>query len=228
MEIVRAWRNAPPPGMNRVKVTDVVKLLDVNIDSKLNFKKHIEKMCKTATQKSKALFRVRYFLSFEQAKTLVTSYIMSNFSYCPLIWMFRGKISNTLINKTHKRALTVLHKRFDLDFEELLNLESYDKVHTINLRFLLTEVFKSLIKLNPELMWQLFEIKENNYVLRNGLQLKALEVKTNRYGVNSLIFQGTSLWNTVKSEIKDSPSLEVFIKKIKSWDSIKCNCTICS
>ena len=50
-------------GIN-IKVTDVVKLLGVNIDSKLNFKKHIEKMCKTATQKSKALFRVRDFLSF--------------------------------------------------------------------------------------------------------------------------------------------------------------------
>ena len=184
-------------------------------------------MCKAATQKSKALFIVRDFLSFEQAKILVTSYIMSNFSYCPLIWMFCCKISNTLINKTQKRALTALHKRFDLDFEELLNLESCDKFHTINLRFLLTEVFKSLNKLNHEFMWQLFEIKENNYVLRNGLQLKAPQVKINRYGVNSLIFQGTSLWNTVNSEIKDSPSLEVFRKKIKSWDSIKCNCTIC-
>ena len=42
-------------------------------------------------------------------------------------------------------------------------------------------------------MWQLFEIKDKNYVLRNGLQLKAPQVKTKRYGINSLIIQGTSL-----------------------------------
>ena len=39
------------------------------------------------------------------SKLLLISIIMSNFSYFPLIWLFRSKGADNVINRTHKRAL---------------------------------------------------------------------------------------------------------------------------
>ena len=36
----------------------------------------------------RAIFRVKNFATLEQAKALADAYILSNFRYCPAIWMF--------------------------------------------------------------------------------------------------------------------------------------------
>ncbi len=77
---------------NQIFCTKEVKLLGLTIDYKLNFKSHIEKLCKRVNQKINALLSFRKCISFKQAKILVNAYIISKFSYCPLIWMFCGKI----------------------------------------------------------------------------------------------------------------------------------------
>ena len=57
----------------------------------------IENNCCKANNKMKGLFRIRSFLTPEQAKVLAEAYILSNFRYCPLVWMFCGKCSNNFI-----------------------------------------------------------------------------------------------------------------------------------
>ena len=51
---------------------------------------------------------------------LYNSFVLSNFNYCPLIWMFSGKSSNNEINRIHKRALRALLDDLESTFEELL------------------------------------------------------------------------------------------------------------
>ena len=46
-----------------ISVTDSVKLLGITIDKKLNFKCHIEELCKKAFSQTKALFQIRPFLT---------------------------------------------------------------------------------------------------------------------------------------------------------------------
>ena len=77
-----------------IKSSKNVKLLGVKIDSKLNFDSHVKNICKKANQKSRALIRIRNYLSLEKAKILCSAYIMSTFSYCPLISMFHCKSIN--------------------------------------------------------------------------------------------------------------------------------------
>ena len=68
-----------------LKSTNSIKLLGLTIDSKLNFNTHVESLCKKASQKVKALYRIRPYLNFTHSKLLYNTYIMSNFNYCPLI-----------------------------------------------------------------------------------------------------------------------------------------------
>ena len=51
-----------------------VKLLGVFLDRKINFETHIQSLCKKASQKLKALFRIRPYLNFRCAKRLCEAY----------------------------------------------------------------------------------------------------------------------------------------------------------
>ena len=63
------------------------KLLGILIDRDLSFDKHL-KSCRKAGQKLNALARISNYLTHDQKRLLLNSIIKSQFSYCPLIWMF--------------------------------------------------------------------------------------------------------------------------------------------
>ena len=88
-----------------IKSPDTVELLEITLEKNINFKQHIQNICRKASNKSKALLRIRKLLNLEQAQVLEEVYISSNFRYCPLILMFWGKMSENLIVKTHYRTL---------------------------------------------------------------------------------------------------------------------------
>ena len=48
------------------------------------------------------------FSNFKKGDCIINLFVISNFKYCPIIWMFCGKGANNKINKIHKRALRVL------------------------------------------------------------------------------------------------------------------------
>ena len=62
-----------------------VTLLGLEVDSKLNFDKHISKLCNKCAGILNALCRIKRFLAFNERKILVNSFIYSNFNYCPLV-----------------------------------------------------------------------------------------------------------------------------------------------
>ena len=211
-----------------LKSVSSVKLLGVIIDSKLNFRLHVESLCKTASVKVRALLRIRPYLDYSSAKHLCCAYILSTFNYCPLIWMNGCKSNDALINKVHKRALSIVYRDFDSSFQELLTLDKGNTIHLRNLRALMTEVFKSLKNINPEFMWNIFSTKTTGYKLRSGIVLKLPPANTTKYGVNSLCFRGSILWNTLPNSLKLSRSLEEFRCSIKNWTGNTCTCHICS
>ena len=64
------------------------KILRILIDNNLNFKSHMKKICEKAKQKLSALARISKLTTSTERKKLINSFINSQFTYCPLIWMF--------------------------------------------------------------------------------------------------------------------------------------------
>ena len=60
-----------------VKESNEVMLLDITIDNKLVFKKHIENLCRTAQYKLHALTRTRKYLTLDKAILLRNTFINS-------------------------------------------------------------------------------------------------------------------------------------------------------
>ena len=65
-----------------------------------------------AGRKLTALGRSSRFLPFNKHRLLMKSFIESQFSYCPLLWMFHDRDLNNKINRLYERTLrmTVLDK----------------------------------------------------------------------------------------------------------------------
>ena len=49
-------------------------------------------------------------MRFEQRKCIINSFIISHFSYCPLVWMFHSRRLNNRINHIHERALRIIYQ----------------------------------------------------------------------------------------------------------------------
>ena len=91
-----------------IRSPDTVELLGITADKNINFKRHILNIYHKASNKTKALFRIKKFFNLKQAQVLAEAYISSNFRYCPLIWTFYGKMSDNLIVETHYRTLRAI------------------------------------------------------------------------------------------------------------------------
>ena len=105
-----------------------------------------------------------------QLELTITTFTMSHFSYCPLVWMFHDKASNNKINKIHERTLRIIHKDSTSNFQELLSKRNSVSVHQRNLQLLLTEIYETVhnLNLNPTFMTQVFEEKDVPYNFREN------------------------------------------------------------
>ena len=84
------------------------KIPGVIIVNKLNFKSHISELRKKASQKIATLSRLSSYLHKSEKKLIFNSIVKSQFSYCPLVWMFCSRTSNNMINKLHERSLRII------------------------------------------------------------------------------------------------------------------------
>ena len=200
----------------------------MTIDSMLNFNQHVQLICRKASKKVRAFSRIAPDLEYETNVMLYNSFVLSNFNYCPLIWMFNGKSSNNEINRIHKRALRVLLDDYVSTFEELLQKRGEHTIHTRNLQALLLEAYKCLTSKNPSFLWDLFERRPTNYNLRIKDLVQLPSTKTVRYGLNSLRFRGSTLWNTLPDMIKSAKNDRQFKNRIKDWTGSTCCCIICA
>ena len=106
---------------------------------------------------------------------------MSNFSYCPLIWLFCSKGANSEINRTHKRALRALYGDYESTFEELLDKDKSLTIHKKNLQRLMVEIYKTIKHLNSAYMWEFFIKKDVPYNLRSNEVCKIPSINSQRY-----------------------------------------------
>ena len=130
------------------------------------------------------------------------SFITSQFSYCPLVWMFHSRGANDLINKIHDITLRCVYNDSTSTFEELLIKDNSVSIHHRNLQVLATEIFKAVNNLNALILNSIFHVKSNPYNLRSGTTLTTRNVKTTKYGIETLSFRGPKLWALVPENIK--------------------------
>ena len=75
-------------------------------------------------------------------------------------------------------------------------------MHVNNLQKLMIEIFKTMNGLNPPLVWEFHERKHFTYNLRIQNLCKLPPIKTMSFGLDSISFRGSFLWNILDDDIK--------------------------
>ena len=101
-------------------------------------------------------------MDLSKRRNLMKAFITSQFSYCPLIWMFHSRNLNNKINRIHEQALRLVYQN-NLSFSELLNLDNSLTVQQKNLQRLVTEIYKVKNGIAPEIMKEIFELQNPSY-----------------------------------------------------------------
>ena len=130
--------------------------------------------------------------------------------------VFCGKVPNHRINRTLKRALRILHNGHDSSLNTLLKKSDTVTIHMKNLQKWMLEIYKSMNHLNSSYIWQLHERKEIQYDLRTKHLCKLPITKMIKFGMESLSFKGSLLWNNLNDGIKELSTVASFKTKIKT------------
>ena len=215
-------------GNTTITSSDSVKLLGITIDKELLFRTHIENLCRKASNYVRSLYRIRNVILSNQLKLLNNSYILSAFSYAPIIWMFCNKYSSKAIDSVHKRALRAVCGRFDMSYEDLLHETGSKTIHHIHLRHLLCEIYKTIQGLNPPFMQEIFISKESPYQLRSKNLLVLPAARSSHFGTNTFLFRGSLLWNSIPDKLKNATNLQAFKHALGSYNLTEfCRCKVC-
>ena len=171
------------------------KILGVIIDNKLRFKSHVKNLCKKASQKIWALSRLINYLNDSKKKMIFNALIKSQFSYCPLVWMFCSRQTNNMINKIHERVLNN-HS----DFEAMLRNMNDITIHHRNIQIPIIELFKTKYDLASPVMDFMLSRRTICYNLRNLQELQLERKRTRFYGVKTI--RAPHLWAILPEEFK--------------------------
>ena len=157
----------------------------------------------------------------------MNAFMMSQFSYCPLIWMCHNRSLNVRINRIHERALRIVYRNYDLPFESLLRKAETVTIHHRNLQLLATEMYKVVHDLSPAIVTEIFPKNCQNYNLRYKETFRARKINTVYSGSETISVLGPKIWELVPIDIKNSNSLAAFKSKIKMWEPVNCPCRLC-
>ena len=92
-------------------------------------------------------------------------FFKSQFSYCPLSWMFHSYALNNMINRLHERRMRIFWNANTSSFTDLLKIDNSVSVHHRNIQILATELYKFVNGLSPKRVNYCFKL--NNMTVYN-------------------------------------------------------------
>ena len=171
------------------------KLLGLTVDKKLLFDKHVQIICNKASAKVTALSRLIRVVSGEKKKILMNAFIESQFSHCPLVWMFCfSRKLNKRMNHIHERGLRIVYEDYTSSFEELLRKNESVSIHHRNVQLVAIEMFKVKNSLCPEIMKDIFRLNTDPNCSSTFIIPK---VNSEFMGKLSLRYFGPVVWETM-------------------------------
>ena len=156
------------------------------------------------------------------------AFIESQFSYCPLVWMFCSRKMNNKMNHIHERALRLVYQDYTASFDDLLKKDNSLRFHHRNIHQVAIEMFKVKHDLSPPFMKEIFTYISNDKGTRAGDTFARPNVDSVYKGEQSLRCFGPIVWNNIlPNGLKKCNSLDEFKARIKSWLPENCPCKLC-
>ena len=121
--------------------------------------------------------------------------------------MFCSRTSNNMINKIHERALQLILNDRTRDFDTLLQNNNNTCNQHRNIKTLMIEIYKMKNNLNPPIMDNMFERRNNTYNFRNFQEFAAKRKRTVKMGLETLNYRSPQLWSILPENLRQINSL---------------------
>ena len=198
------------------------KYLGVHLDENLNWKTHIDYLCKKLSKMCGIFSKLRHCCSKNLLKVIYFALVESHMQYCNMIWGNANEhILKPLISLQNKIIKIICFAPYSSDEVEshyadlkLLNLKQLHKLSKAKFMY----KFKNG-KL-PASFDNFFTVAhhQHNYALRSREtnDYKRVWGKT-RFGKQMLQDEGVQLWNNISPEIRNSNSINIFKNFYKTY-----------
>ena len=126
-------------------------------------------------------------------RILMNSFFSSQFSYCPLVWMFHSCALSNKINRLHERCPRIAYHDKKSTYENLLVRERSVSVQVRNPQILATEILKGHRDLSLPNFKEFFNKRTLNYELRHPSQFTTTRVESVYNGSDSIASLGPKI-----------------------------------
>ena len=131
------------------------------------------------------------------------------------------------MQKLQERALRFVLKDSISDYETLLSKGGVDSCRISSLKTMAMEIYKILNGMGSKYLSALFSKASTPYNLRDINKLIQPLKRTTTYGIKSLAYHGTHLWNSLPHDIKGALTLNNFKTLLRKWVGPTCGCSVC-
>ena len=131
------------------------------------------------------------------------------------------------MQKLQERAFRFVLKDSISDYETLLSKGGVDSFCISSLKTMAVEIYNILNGMDPKYLLALFSKGLTPYNLRDDNKLIQPLKRTTTYGIKSLAYYGTHLWNSLPHDIKGALTLNNFKTLLRKWVGPTCGCSVC-
>ena len=202
-----------------------MKALGIDIDDRLTFDGHISNMCIKAGRQLNVLQRLKGSLDQDSRMAIYRNFIMYNFNYCPLIWMFTCKTSLSKLENIQNGLLDLYLMTINRAI-----LISYRMLTYLELKLCSCDI--SQLKFSSVLT------KSTLLILMQCSYVKNVHMRweTALFWWDRKLTWHRTVWNpsevTARKHLPVSYKVRISLnelkKMIKSWDGPKCKCSVCA
>ena len=209
----------PVKMFNKEKVPKCfTKLLGFYLDYNMSFEKQINHCCKLCYLKLRKLYSIRRFLTLDQRKMFVTSFILSKLDYCNALYM---KVNKILLIKLQKVQNTAARFVLGATRRTASTNELLKKLHWLpvyrRIRFkICCFMFRVFHNWNcADYLYNLF--KKNSASVNPSRRQKFILPKCRtEFTKKSIAYQGAVIWNSLPVLLTDIIDWTLFKRTLKT------------
>ena len=205
----------------------------VCIHENLIFDTHLDNICWKACRQISTLQRLTRLFDLPTRKAIYTRFIFSNFNHCPLVCFFTSRANFVTIQKFQVRALWFIVKHFSF-LKILLQLTKHYYPMGVGWGWVLflnigiwnygsvnLQDFKWTTYLSHFLSMSitLDNLRDQNMLIQ---PLK----RTTTFGIKSLAYYWTHLWNILPHVVKGALTLNNLKTLLRKWVGPICGCSV--
>ena len=162
--------------------------------------------------------RHKKLINTDTKTKLYNAYLLPHLYYCCAVWHHCGERNLKKLEKISERSLRFVFNDNDSDYIQLLDRVRQPSLFNGRVHYILSLVYKSLNGLATEYITNMFSLKTHSINLRasgtNSLFIP--RVNTTTYGLHSLSYYGSKLWNSLPNTIRTLPTVTAFKSTIRN------------